>query len=225
MSYLSVAGGICLPEHSAGDRATQVGSSRHFTGGLVIGTGAGRRVGVESHLEAQAAMIMSTRQETCELVEQVCFEWSDELGEVSNHYVDLVQSRVDGKRTGYAVRPTTRVSNRYLLKLARIKEQAIARGFVDDFRLFTEKDVCRVEWFNARQFHSVRRPDPFGDPVATDVARKFSGVTTIRELVEATRLGGMGFRAVVRLIRAGQHKMVRYECIDYPSQVFRAKEF
>ncbi|QCO54683.1 hypothetical protein EOK75_02030 [Pseudorhodobacter turbinis] len=225
MSYLSVAGGIRLPELSAGDRATQVGSSRHFTGGLVIGTGAGRRLGVESHLEAQAAMIMSTRQETSELVEQVRFEWSDEFGEVFNHYMDLVQSRVDGKTIGFAVRPTARVSNTYLMKLARIKEQAIASGFLDDFRLFTEKDVCPVEWFNARLFHSVRRPDPFGDPVAADVVRQFSGVITIDELVDATRLAGMGFRAVVRLIRTGQLEMVRHERIDHQSQVFKAKAF
>lgn len=216
--------GICLPAQSVGNRKTQVGSSHHFTGRLVIGEGPGRRLGFESHLEAKAAMILAARRETLSLVEQFRISWTDEFGKVLRHFVDFVQDKVDGQRIGYAVRPTARVSQKYLLKLARIKEQALAGAILSDFRLFTETEVCPVELSNATQFHAVRRPDPFGDMIAAEVVRNMSGVTTIGQLTDAIGLDGMGFRAVVRLIRSGELEMVRHEIISRSSQVFKARE-
>ena len=52
MSEYSTSGGIVLPAKSRGDRATQVGSQEHATGGGVRGTGAGVRIGFESHFES-----------------------------------------------------------------------------------------------------------------------------------------------------------------------------
>lgn len=216
--------GIRLPAQSLGNRKTQVGSSHHLTGRLVIGEGPGRRLGFESHLEAKAAMILAARRETLSLVEQFRINWTDEFGKVLRHFVDFVQDKVDGQRIGYAVRPTARVSQKYLLKLARIKEQALASAILSDFRLFTETEVCPVELSNASQFHAVRRPDPFGDTVAAEVVRNMSGVTTIGHLTDAIGLDGMGFRAVVRLIRSGELEMVRHEVISRRSQVFKVKE-
>jgi len=224
MSDLSIGGGVRLPELSRGDRATQVGSTQHFTGGIVLGDGPGIRTGVESHLEAQAALLLAARREVHHLVEQVRFDWFDENGEVHKHYIDLVATERDGTVVGYAVRPLERVKDAYLAQLARVKEQALAQGVLDDFRLFTDRDVCRVELFNAELFHSVRRPDCFGDPVAKEAVGQMAGVVTIGSLVEQTRLEGMGFRAVVRLIKSGHLEMVGYERIDYSTLVFKAKE-
>ena len=50
MSDLSIGGGVRLPEPSRGDRATQIGSTQHFTGGIVLGSGPGTRTGVELSL-------------------------------------------------------------------------------------------------------------------------------------------------------------------------------
>jgi hypothetical protein len=224
MSDLSIGGGVRLPELSRGDRATQVGSTQHFTGGIVLGSGPGIRTGVESHLEAQAALLLAARPEVQELVEQVLFDWFDEDGKIHKHYIDLVATEHNGTVIGYAVRPLGRVKDAYLAQLARIKEQAVAQGVLDDFRLFTERDVCPVEFFNAKLFLSVRRPDCFGDPVARDVVGRMAGVATIESLVEQTGLDGMGFRALVRLIRSGHLQMVSYERIDHSSLVFKAKE-
>lgn len=224
MSFSSNAGGIRLPEFSAGDRATQVGSKFHFTGGMVLGDGPGRRMGQDSHMERQATLIIHARRETANLVEQVHFAWVNGEKESVSHWIDLVQTRVDGMVIGYAVRPLARVSDDYLLKLARIKEQAISQGVLDDLRLFTEEDVCPVEWHNACQFLAVRRPDCFADPVAADVVSQMMGVTTVEDLVAATGLAGMGFRAMVRLIRSGHLEMIRHERISHNSQVFKAKE-
>jgi len=217
-------GCIRLPEQSAGHRDTAVGSSHHLTGRLVIGEGHGRRLGFESHLEAKAAMILAARGETVSLVEQFLTNWTDELGKALRHFVDFVQTKVDGERIGYAVRPTARVSHEYLLKLAHIKEQAVAGGILSDFRLFTEKEVCPVEMANASQFHAVRRPDPFGDKIATEVVRNLSGVATIGQLTDAIGLDGMGFRALVRLIRSGELEMVRHEVISRQSQVIKVRQ-
>ena len=95
---------------------------------------------------------------------------------------------------------------------------------MDDFRLFTEQDVCPVAYFNAKLFHSVRRPDCFGDPVARDIVGRMAGVVTIESLVDQTGLDGMGFGALVRLIRSGHLQMVSYERIDRNCMVFKAKE-
>ncbi|MBO9429654.1 hypothetical protein [Sulfitobacter sp. R18_1] len=224
MSDLSLSGGIRLPEPHRGDRKTQVGSTQHFTGGIVFGEGHGARHGLESHLEANCAMVLAYRPDTKEIVEQVRFEWFDEFGELHNHFIDIVVVRRDETVTGYAVRPIERVGQKYLIELARIKAQAISQGVLDDFRLFTEGDVCSVELFNARLFHSVRRPDCFGDPVAEDVVRSMTGVVRIGDLIEKTRLEGMGFRALVRLIRSGHLKTLGYERISHDAMVFKAKE-
>ena len=69
----------------------------------------------------------------------------------------------------------------------------------------------------------MRRPDCFADPVAQDVVRSSSGIVTVDALVEQSQLAGMGFRAVVRLIRSGHLQMVRYERIERSSEVFKAR--
>ncbi len=224
MSYPFHSGGIRLPEASRGNRATQVGSTRHFTGGGVFGDGGDVRVGTESHLEKNALFLLSSRQTTLDVVEQVAFDWYDEHGEYHTHYMDYVVTQVDGNVVGYAVRPTQRAGREYTTNLARIKEQAIHQGTLNDFLLFTEQDVCPVELFNAELIHAVRRPDCFADPVMQDVAGSFVGVATIGDLVDRSGLDGMGFRAAVRLIKSGHLQMVRHERIKRSSEVFRARE-
>lgn len=96
MSDLSIGAGVRLPEPSRGNRATQVGSTQHFTGSIVLGSGPGIRTGVESHLEAQAALLLAAQPEVQDLVEQVLFEWFDEDGEIHKHYIDLVATERDG---------------------------------------------------------------------------------------------------------------------------------
>lgn len=223
MSYPFHFGGIRLPEISRGKRKTQVGSTRHFSGGLILGDGSGVRLGTESHGETNATLVLSARMTTSDIVEQVAFDWYDDDGVYHTHFIDLVVTQTDGLEIGYAVRPWARASDKYIVKLARIKEQAIDQGFLDDFLLFTEDDVCPVELHNAQLFHSVRRPDYFADPVAEDIVRSSSGIVTVDALVEQSQLGGMGFRAVVRLIRSGHLQMVRYERIERSSEVFKAR--
>jgi len=214
---------IRLPEFSRGDRDTQVASTKHFTGGVVFGDGPGVRLGMESHLEMNAGLLLAARPSTLDLREQVLFNWYDAYGDYFVHYIDLVSTEHDGQVVGYAVRPTQRISGRYEERLARIKEQAVSQCFLDDFRLFTELDVCPVELFNATLMHSVRRPDCFADPVLRDVTASIVGATTINALVDKSGLDGMGFRAVVRLIRSGHLQMVQHERIERSSEVFRAR--
>lgn len=217
-------GGIRLPEPSAGDRVTQVGSSEHFTGQIVIGDGPGRLLGTESHLEMKAALILAVRPTTGALFEQIAFEWHDVDGACRTHFIDLVVQRSDGHWVGYAVRPRGRVTQGYLVQLARIKAQAIRAGFLSDFRLFSEDDVDPVELSNAKLLHAVRVPDREPDAAARKAAAMITGVTFVGALVAETGLAGTGFRAVVRLIRSGHLKPVSHEPIDYGTDVFKARE-
>lgn len=222
MSYNVETGGIRLPEQSAAERSTQVGSSHHFTGQIVIGDGVGRLLRTESHLEMKAALILAVRPETAELFEQIAFEWTDADGTRRVHYIDLVVQQKDGRWIGYAVRPAARVCPTYLKKLARIKAQAQANGFLWDFRLFSDEDVDPDELFNARLLHSVRVPEPNADAIARKVISGARGVVTIGSLVAETGLEGHGFRAVVRQIRSRNLHAVRRERINYATEVFRA---
>lgn len=215
--------GIRLPEPSAGDRATQVGSSHHFTGQIVQGDGPGRVVGLESHLEMKAALILAARPSTDALFEQIAFEWRDADAASRTHYIDLVVRRTDGRWIGYAVRPRGRVTPTYLAELARIKAQAIEAGFLSDLRLFSEDDVDLAALFNAKLLQAVRVPDPDPDAAARTAAARITGVTTVGALVEETGLGGAGFRAVVRLIRSGHLTPVRHVRIDRDTEVFKAR--
>jgi hypothetical protein len=217
-------GGILLPEASAGDRATQVGSSHHFTGQIVIGDGRGRVLGTESHLEMKATLILAARPETAALFEQIAFEWKDATGASRTHYIDLMVQQHDGQWVGYAVRPWARLSKAYLADLARIKAQAIASGFLWDFRIFTDRDVDPIDLFNARLLHSVRVAEPDADAAARSVAAAITGVTTIGALVADIGIHGQGFRAIVRLIRSGHLQPVRHERIDHGTEVFKARE-
>ncbi|MBL4807388.1 MAG: hypothetical protein JKY31_08875 [Rhodobacteraceae bacterium] len=214
---------IRLPEPSCGNRDTQVASTKHFTGGVVLGDGPGVRLGTESHLEMTATLLLAARPSTLDLREQVLFNWYDANGDYFAHFIDLVATRDNGKLVGYAVRPAQRISDKYLQRLARIKEQAVNQCFLDDFRLFTELDVCPIELFNAKLIHSVRRPDCFADPVLEGVVASIVGVTTVDALVDQSGLGGMGFRAVVRLIRSDHLQMVRHERLERSSEVFCAR--
>ena len=223
MMHPHLTGAIRLPEPSRGCRDTQVASTKHFTGGVVFGDGPGVRLGMESHLEMNASLLLAARPSTLDLREQVLFNWYDTNGDYFAHFIDLVATRDDGKIVGHAVRPMEQVSDKYLQRLARIKEQAVNQRFLDDFRLFTELDVCPIELFNAKLIHSVRRPDCFADPVLKDVTASIVGATTINALVVKSGLDGMGFRSVVRLIRSGHLQMVQHKRIERSSEVFRAR--
>jgi hypothetical protein len=224
MSYPFQEGGIRLPEASSGDRSTQVGSSYHFTGQIIVGDGPGRCLGTESNLEKKGALILSTRPETAAIFDQIAFRWCDENKIYRTHYIDLVVQQCDGDWVGYAVRPTKFATVEYIAKLARIKAQAKLQSFLSDFRLFTEEDVDPTELFNAELLHSVRVTDPDADEIAKRVVSKCSGVTAIGVLVTETGLDGMGFRAVVRLIRSGHLKLVQHERITYATELFKSQE-
>ncbi|WP_245888645.1 hypothetical protein [Donghicola tyrosinivorans] len=163
MSDLSLDGGIRLPEACKGDRATQVGSTKHVTGGLVLGDGPGERHGVESHLEKCAALILSYRRSTLELRTQVRFEWSDKFGEIHDHYIDIATLQTDGQMIGYAVRPKERASTRYLQELARIRKQAVSQGFLDNF-------CCSRKTMSARLNCSMANSSTlFAAPIASAI--------------------------------------------------------
>lgn len=223
MNYHVFTKGIRLPEPSAGNRATQVGSSHHCTGQIVIGDGPGRLHGTDSHLEMNSTLMLAARAETAALFEQIAFVWRDAKGESHTHYIDLVVQQTDGRRVGYAVRPWKRISVEYLTDLARIKAQAIASGFLWDFRIFSDRDVNPIDLFNAKLLHAVRTGEPQADATARAAAATISGIASIGALVAQTGLEGTGFRAIVRLIRSGHLKPVRRGRIDYETEVFKAQ--
>ncbi|WP_240804530.1 hypothetical protein [Qingshengfaniella alkalisoli] len=210
-----------MPEESAGNRDTQVASKAHFTGHITFGDDHGRGLGLESNLEKKVALLLRYAPDTVDLVEQRAFEWYDSHGEYHTHYVDLVRQTRDGRRIGYAVRPVHRVSDEYQDKLARIKYQSASQGVFDDFRLFTEQDVCPIALHNATHLHAVRVAEPEADQAAAKVVGAMRGVETIGMLSEQIGMDGTGLRALVRLIASRHLQLLRHERISDASQVIK----
>lgn len=203
MSYPFTEGSFRLPEPSLAQRAVQNGSKGHFTGQAVTGDGAGRVIGLESHFEFKGFLVLTARPTTAELFEQVAFPWVDANKEWRTHYADFVVLQTDGHRVGYAVRPMCYVTDEYCDELGRVKSQALKAGTLSDFRLLTEEDFDPVTLFNGKLFHSVRIPDPEADLAAREVVSAMTGIVTLGELTDRTGMQGAGYRALIRLIRAG----------------------
>ena len=203
MSYPYTEAGFRLPEPSLAEREVQNGSKGHFTGQAVIGNGLGRLVLIESHFEFKGLLVLTARPTTAELFEQVACPWLDADKEWRTHYADFVVLQTDGRRVGYAVRPTRYVTDEYRDELGRVKSHALKNGTLRDFRILTEEDFDPVALFNGKLFHSVRVPDPEADVATREVISAMTGIVTLGELTDRTRMEGAGYRALIRLIRAG----------------------
>lgn len=193
-----------LHEPSSCDRRPANASRGHCTGHLMVGPWPGRVLHVESHLEMNWAHCLNAHPMTRVLREQVGFDWTDGAGKRRTHYFDLFVEQSDGRRIAYPVKPEARVNDRFMAEMTAVARQAKQTGLVDEVRLLTDADLDPVELSNARLGYGMRVPDPEADHAAAAVVAALPGVVTLGDLVDRLGLGARGYRALIRLVRAGR---------------------
>lgn len=215
-------GGIQLPAQSVAERIPPLSSRGHASGHLMVGDGEKRRVLlVESNLELKWALILDADPDVEEIKEQVRFDWP-EGQRLRTHYFDFVVQMRSGQRAALIVKPAKRAqTDKFLNETRKIAEHVARTGFADETRVLTDEDVDPVQLRNARLFLSVREEDEQADSAAQSLAQNLFGAVPISELVSQLNLRARGFRALARLIAAGQLECLHHETISPSTLVKR----
>jgi hypothetical protein len=194
------------------------GSSR----ALDVGGSSPREIHCESGMEADFLTVMLARRDVVDVQEQPpTVTYIDEDGCQSDHTFDFLVEMQDGRKIVYEVKPFARaVKHRWRDRIALIASQD--EGFADGYALVTEKNFPRDVVHNAELIRSVRRNGPEYDDCIREIVFSVRGRVKIGDIVARSGLDGDGFRAVVRLIDAGELKLVGGGRIDYPAFVVRS---
>lgn len=223
-------GSFSPPLPSRAERDIAVTSRAAFRVEAVLGDGSGRGAAAgaparcfkfESHTEYSWALVLAVRPDVAELREQVGFDWIDEVGKRRTHFFDLFVVRTDGTRIACAVRPAVRTGGRFGRQMPQIAAQARGRGFAEDVRLLTDRDLDPDDLHNARLLHEIRIPDLHADPVAARVVSEMSGTSTLAELTDQTGLEAAGFRALLRLVRSANLRPLNAGRITRATTVYK----
>jgi hypothetical protein len=218
--YETPDGGIRLPRPYTG-RKMGMGAKKHFTGSLVHGEDEGQVADVQSHTEMLTALVMLARFEVVGLENQIEFKWTDVDGTLHSHFFDFRVTLRDGRRIALMVKwSTTAQKPAFKEKAARIASQ-VPPAFADQVLVVTEQHLDPVEVHNAELIYAVRLPEPDVDAAARRAIQGLVGAVKIGDLVAEIGQEGRGFRAVVRLLRTHELKLVGHERIDYESMVCR----
>lgn len=210
-----------LHQPSSCDRRPQVSSKGHCSGHLMVGPWPGRVLYCESHLEQQWVHCLNAHPKTRSLREQVAFEWQDDAGDLRTHYFDLFVEQTDDRLIAYTVKPEIFLRAGFMDRMACIASQARESGFVHDVRLLTDADLDPVELSNARLTYAMRAPDPGADSAAAAVVAAMSGIATLGELTSRIGLDARGYRALIRLVRAGILRATRHEHITHKTEFYK----
>lgn len=220
MEYLS-DGGLVMPERLRTSRKIAKGRRTHFTGQFTFGPDEGRTMEIESHTELCTALVTIARPDVVGLENQVPFEWVKPDGKTATHHFDFRVLMVDGSRRAIMVKSEFRRRQPEVQReLAQIAAQ-VTPEFADEVVIMTERDLDPVELFNAEMMHEMRRPDPEADAAARRIMGEMVASAQIQDLVDAIGLGARGFRAVVRLIRSHELKLVIKVCIAHEAYICR----
>ena len=147
----------------------------------------------------------------------------DEDERVTSHRFDFLSRFTDGRRIAFEVKPAEKAErHRWKERLTLIAAQS--DGLADGYGLLTERELTPTLVANATLILAVRRdPRPDHDAIVRAIVRRALGQMRIADIVAASGLGGDGFRAVARLIDAGELSLVDRVRIDYPAWVVLAR--
>ncbi len=159
----------------------------------------------ESHLELMVLFLLAMMQGVVRIVDQpAAVTYVDESGSARRHTFDFLVVMADGTRILVAVKPAEKVASSGIGRTIQSIAGQIEPGIADRIVLITDKDFTRADRFNAQQaFECIRFPIAGHDEAIDRVTAAMLGAVKIADLVEASGLGGMGFRAVVRCIANG----------------------
>ena len=129
-------------------------------------------------------------------------QYKDAEGKTHRHFFDFLVLLKDGRRIAIAVRPFERSQGlKETLKLIG----AQMGHFADGYLLLTNQHVARGALHNVIRIHAARRGPRLGhDQKIRDIAATINGRIKISDLVKVSGLEGDGFRAIARLIGAGE---------------------
>jgi hypothetical protein len=190
----------------------------------VIGGTPPRQIHCESNPERKCALMLLARRDVADVVEQPPAVWFvDADGRNKRHTFDFFVTMTDDTTVAVEVKPLDKVEKHHWReRLRRIAEQA--DGFADRYVLVTEANLPPNAVYNAALLHAVRRDiQPEHDEQIRRLTADLHGQVTVADLVARSGLEGDGFRAIARLIGAGELVAVRGGRIDYPTFVSRAE--
>ncbi|MGM5049609.1 hypothetical protein AB8A20_12095 [Tardiphaga sp. 604_B6_N1_1] len=154
----------------------------------------------ESHLELMVFFMLTLRMQTATVEDQpdAVTYWDGET--LRRHTFDFLVINHDGSRIYIAVKPAKRVERSGVKTTLRLIADQLPPGS-PSVRLITDADFSYADRYNATQaFDFLRFPVEEHDEAIAAMADDLVGAVRIADLVAASGLGAMGFRAIVRLI-------------------------
>jgi hypothetical protein len=174
----------------------------------------------ESHLELMVFFMLTLRMQTATVEDQpdAVTYWDGET--LRGHTFDFLVINHDGSRIYIAVKPAKRVERSGVKTTLRLIADQLPPGS-PSVRLITDADFSYADRYNATQaFDFLRFPVEEHDQAIAAMADDLVGAVRIADLVAASGLGAMGFRAIVRLIAHRVFEPVnRKERITYDTLV------
>ena len=195
--------GRVLPAQSRGDRDISNASTAHCTAFTVLGEHSGTRSQAESYTELCHQKIEGARSDVTDIQEQVLFTFGRQ--DEKRHLFDMVVTKTSGERIAYTVKPEVRLkSGRHVEEMRTIAWWVQDQGFAKSVRLLTEADIDRATLHNANINTALRDTDPETEERARFVARGLRGAVPLNQLTQQVGLAERGYRALLRLVSAGE---------------------
>lgn len=189
------------PEKSRASRKPALTSREICRGSAIFQN---RVVYFESHLELMVLYMLTLRPETLTIQEQPpAVIYLD--GETHcRHTFDYRVIDRDYSEMLVDVKPAARVLRSGILTQHRLIAEQLSLGPVKSLHLVTDADFTRADRYNATMaFDFFRFPVAEHDEALTEFAAEITGAVQIADLVNASGLGAMAFRSIVRLIFSG----------------------
>lgn len=204
--------GRALPAPSVAERTIPSVSTENCNAVTVLGEGPGRVLRVQGHLALCHIHLLAARPDIVDVREEVRFRFG-QLDE-REHFFDVVATFRGGSRVAFTVKPEIRLaSGRFIAEMQEVAWWVKRKSFADSVRLLSDADINRTDLFNANTIIALRDPDPEADARARTVARQLRGAASIRDLIIETGLAERGYRALLRLVGAGELSPLRREPI------------
>ncbi len=157
----------------------------------------------ESHIELCVIWILSTMPDVVEIIDQPpAVTYVDAAGILRTHTFDFLVIMADGRRLFLMVKPAAKADK--ARALARTIANQLPPGIANSIHVVTDADFSRIDRHNAQlMFECARFPVRAHDAVIDSLTIAMTGAVKVSELVSVSRLGGAGFRAVMRALAGG----------------------
>jgi hypothetical protein len=177
----------------------------------------------ESKLEFWAGLVYRARPDVTDIIDQpATVEFVDDFGEVHDHTLDFLIVRDDFVRVALVVKHSAMAAKTGIQRTVDLLAEQMSPAIADYVKLVTEKSFTVEDRVNAALIYSAtRRRVPRDDATIDRLIRKLRGETRVGDLVEASRLDGYGFRAVVRAVADGRLRLIERCAIDDDTVVVR----